>query len=197
MEIDTAPLRENIISMWMHRKRVKPENLWIGVTGVFTSDRMPFIRTVSDIPVKDCNRPMRGQPSKPFSVGQIAIDQDMTLNFYSNPDNSDPNGIFYIDEPGMIGAVIMVDSTDPETFHQVRNLLKTIHVYRQETFPYVIVLNKQNFPGAWSIHDVRHALSASDDEVFIPCNAIDRASVKHVLLTLLGQLLDCADAAEA
>jgi signal recognition particle receptor subunit beta len=85
---------------------------------------------------------------------------------------------------GALGIIILVDSTDPTTFHEARKIIN----FFQSRFPVPMVVgaNKQDLPNAWSPEDVRIALDINEEEGIpvIPISAIDKESVKNALLTL-------------
>jgi signal recognition particle receptor subunit beta len=85
---------------------------------------------------------------------------------------------------GALGIIILVDSTDPTTFHEARKIIN----FFQSRLPVPIVVgaNKQDLPNAWSPEDVRIALDIDEEEGIpvIPVPAIDKESVKNALLTL-------------
>jgi signal recognition particle receptor subunit beta len=88
---------------------------------------------------------------------------------------------------GMLGFIVMVDSTRPETFREARSILETFRAYAPT--PYVVAANKQDKEDAWDLEDMRHALRLDSKVKFLPCVATDKATVKSVLLELLYSIL--------
>ena len=88
---------------------------------------------------------------------------------------------------GMLGFIVMVDSTRPETYREARSILETFRAYAPT--PYVVAANKQDKEDAWEIEDMRHALRLDPKVKLLPCIATDRDSVKKVLLELLYSIL--------
>jgi signal recognition particle receptor subunit beta len=88
---------------------------------------------------------------------------------------------------GMLGFIVMVDSTRPETFREARSILETFRAYAPT--PYVVAANKQDMAEAWDIDDMRHALRLDGKVKLLPCVASDKATVKNVLLELLYSIL--------
>lgn len=86
----------------------------------------------------------------------------------------------------MVGLVVLVDSTDPATFHEARRIINCFEA--RYPAPFVVGCNKQNLKGAWSPDDIRTALDLDDDIKVLPLVAIDKNSVKHILLTLLDEI---------
>ena len=89
---------------------------------------------------------------------------------------------------GMLGFVVVLDSTRPETFREARHILDTFREYAP--VPYVVAVNKQDIKDAWSPEDLRIALKIASDVKIVPCVAVERDSVKRVLLELLYSILE-------
>ena len=95
---------------------------------------------------------------------------------------------------GMLGFIVMVDSTRPETFREARNILETFRAYAPT--PYVVAANKQDSRDAWELADMRIALRLDPKVKFLPCVATDKEAVKKVLLELLYSILEEMDKGE-
>jgi signal recognition particle receptor subunit beta len=87
----------------------------------------------------------------------------------------------------MLGFIVMVDSTRPETFREARSILETFRAYAPT--PYVVAANKQDMQDAWEVADMRHALRLDSKVKLVSCTATDRDSVKAILLELLYGIL--------
>jgi uncharacterized protein len=87
----------------------------------------------------------------------------------------------------MLGFVVMVDSTRPETYREARSILETFRAYAPT--PYVVACNKQDREDAWELDDMRIALRLDPRIKLLPCVATDRETVKNVLLELLYSIL--------
>jgi signal recognition particle receptor subunit beta len=59
--------------------------------------------------------------------------------------------------------------------------------------PFVVAANKQDMEDAWEMEDVRHALRLDANTKLLPCIAIDRKTVKTVLLELLYSIMQEMD----
>jgi len=88
---------------------------------------------------------------------------------------------------GMLGFVVMVDSTKPETFREAKSILETFRAYAPT--PYVVAANKQDRPDAWEVDDLRIALRLDPAIKLLPCVATNKETVKTVLLELLYSIL--------
>jgi signal recognition particle receptor subunit beta len=89
---------------------------------------------------------------------------------------------------GMLGFIVMVDSTRPETFREARSILETFRAYAPT--PFVVAANKQDMEDSWEIEDVRHALRLDKETKLLPCVATERETVKKVILELLYSILE-------
>ena len=88
----------------------------------------------------------------------------------------------------MLGFIVVVDSSRPETFREARSILDTFRGYAST--PYVVAANKQDQEDAWTPEDLRIALKVDSNVKLLPCIAQDRESVKNVLLELLYAVLE-------
>lgn len=88
---------------------------------------------------------------------------------------------------GMLGFIVMVDSTRPETYREARSILETFRAYAPT--PYVVTANKQDMEDSWDLEDMRIALRLDPSIKLLPCNSFDKESVKKVLLELLDSIM--------
>jgi len=166
------------------------------VTGPFNSGKTEFIRSVSEIDVVSTERRITSVAEKSIKdsttvamdFGRITVDDDLVLYLFGTPGQKRFDFMWEILSEGMLGFIVMVDSTRPETFREARSILQTFRAYAPT--PYVVAANKQDKPGAWEPDDMRHALRLDPKIKFLPCIAPDRNSVKGVLLELLYGILD-------
>lgn len=166
------------------------------VTGPFNAGKTEFIRSVSEIDVVSTERKITTTVEKSvkeattvaMDFGRITVDEDLVLYLFGTPGQKRFDFMWEILSEGMLGFVVMVDSTRPETFREARSILETFRAYAPT--PYVVAANKQDKKDAWEITDMRHALRLDPKVKFLPCIATDRASVKSVLLELLYNILE-------
>jgi signal recognition particle receptor subunit beta len=95
----------------------------------------------------------------------------------------------------MLGFIVLVDSTKPETFREAKRILETFEGYAST--PYVVAANKQDHEDAWDPNDMRIILQMNPSVKVLPCVALDKESVKNVLLELLYSILEQLDESEA
>lgn len=173
----------------------------IVVTGPFNAGKTAFIRTVSEIDIVSTERKITAQGERlkdtttvAMDFGRISIDQDLVLYLFGTPGQRRFDFMWEILAEGMLGFVVMVDSSRPETFREARRILETFRSYAPT--PYVVAANKQDRQDAWQVSDLRIALRLDSTIKLLPCVATEKEWVKNVLLALLYRILDELDAGE-
>lgn len=171
------------------------------VTGPFNAGKTEFIRSVSEIDVVSTERKISSDVERvketttvAMDFGRITLDQDLVLYLFGTPGQKRFDFMWEILSEGMLGFVVMIDSTRPETFREARRILETFRAYAAT--PYVVAANKQDLNDAWEIDDMRIALRLSPKVKLLPCVAADKESVKTILLELLYSILAEMDALE-
>jgi len=165
------------------------------VTGPFSAGKTEFIRSVSEIDVVSTERKISSIEEKSvkqattvaMDFGRITVDEDLVLYLFGTPGQKRFDFMWEILSEGMLGFIVMVDSTRPETFREARSILETFRAYAPT--PYVVSANKQDRSDAWDLDDMRHALRLDSKVKLLGCVATDRNTVKNVLLELLYSIL--------
>ena len=164
------------------------------VTGPFSAGKTEFIRSVSEIDVVSTERKISSEAEKvketttvAMDFGRITVDEELVLYLFGTPGQKRFDFMWEILSEGMLGFIVMVDSTRPETFREARSILETFKAYAPT--PYVVAANKQDKPDAWEVEDMRHALRLDHKIKLLSCVAIDKESVKTILLELLYSIL--------
>ena len=165
------------------------------VTGPFSSGKTQFIQTVSEIDVVATERKISSESERiketttvAMDFGRITVDDDLVLYLFGTPGQKRFDFMWEILSEGMLGFVVMVDSSRPETFREARRILETFRAYAPT--PYVVAANKQDLEDAWDPEDMRIALRLSSEVKLLPCIATDKESVKNALLELLYSILE-------
>jgi len=160
------------------------------ITGPFSAGKTEFIRAISEIDVVSTDRritdrtmAVKEETTVAMDFGRITVDDELVLYLFGTPGQKRFDFMWEILSEGMLGFVVMVDSTRSDTFHEALQILHTFQGYSGT--PFVIVANKQDLPDAWPPDDLRIALGLNSDIKVLPCVATDRESVKTVLLELL------------
>lgn len=168
------------------------------VTGPFNAGKTQFIQTVSEIDVVATERKITSRrkvlketTTVAMDFGRITVDEELVLYLFGTPGQKRFDFMWEILSEGMLGFIVMVDSTRPETFREARTILETFRAYAPT--PYVVAASKQDLPDAWDISDMRIALRLDPAIEIIPCVAIEKNSVKNTLLTLLTKIVEELD----
>ncbi|MCZ7551377.1 MAG: ATP/GTP-binding protein [Anaerolineales bacterium] len=171
------------------------------VTGPFNAGKTEFIRSVSEIDVVSTERKISSDTERikdtttvAMDFGRITVDDDLVLYLFGTPGQRRFDFMWEILSEGMLGFVVMVDSTRPETFREARTILETFRAYAPT--PYVVTANKQDCEDAWELDDMRIALRMDSQLKLLPCVATNKESVKNVLLELLYSILAEMEAKE-
>jgi small GTP-binding protein len=164
------------------------------VTGPFNAGKTEFIQTVSEIDVVSTERKISSEAEKvkesttvAMDFGRITVDDTLVLYLFGTPGQKRFDFMWEILSEGMLGFIVMVDSTRPETFREARSILETFRAYAPT--PYIVSANKQDLPDAWDIDDMRIALRLDPAVKLVSCVSIEKESVKQNLLELLTQIL--------
>jgi uncharacterized protein len=164
------------------------------VTGPFNAGKTEFIRSVSEIDVVSTERKISSEAEKvkdmttvAMDFGRITIDDDLVLYLFGTPGQRRFDFMWEILSEGMLGFVVIIDSTRPETFREARTILETFRAYAPT--PYVVAANKQDHGDAWELNDMRIALRLDTRIKLLPCVATEKEAVKNVLLELLYGIL--------
>ncbi len=172
------------------------------ITGPFSSGKTEFIGTISEIDVVSTERKISSSAEKikesttvAMDFGRITVDEDLVLYLFGTPGQRRFDFMWDILSQGMLGFVVMVDSTKPETFREAKRILETFESYAAT--PYVVAANKQDQEDAWDPEDLRIILRLRSDVKILPCVAVEKESVKNVLLELLYSILEQLDAESA
>lgn len=171
------------------------------VTGPFSAGKTEFISAVSEIDVVSTERRISSSAEKiketttvAMDFGRITVDDDLVLYLFGTPGQRRFDFMWEILSEGMLGFIVLVDSTKPETFREAKRILETFESYAST--PYVVAANKQDNNDAWEPEDLRIILRLDSSVKVLPCVALNKESVKNVLLELLYSILEQLDETE-
>jgi small GTP-binding protein len=173
------------------------------VTGPFSAGKTEFISSVSEIDVVSTERKItstaesqvKGATTVAMDFGRITVDDDLVLYLFGTPGQRRFDFMWEILSEGMLGFIVLVDSTKPETFREAKRILETFESYAST--PYVVAANKQDHEDAWDPEDMRIILKMNPSVKVLPCVALDKETVKNVLLELLYSILEQLDESDA
>ncbi len=171
----------------------------IVVTGPFSAGKTTLIRTISEITVlstekdiTDSTRSRKAETTVAMDFGRITIDRDLVLYLFGTPGQDRFDFMWEILGEGMLGYVVLVDSTRPDSLEEAVGILAAFR--KMARVPFVVALNRSQGLEPADEDRVRAVLELADDVPVVPCDATDRESVKSVLLALLYAVVDQIDA---
>jgi uncharacterized protein len=174
----------------------------IVVTGPFAAGKTTLIRTISEITVlstergiTDDTRSRKAETTVAMDFGRITIDRDLVLYLFGTPGQERFDFMWEILGEGMLGYVLLVDASRPETLAEAEHILDAFR--RMARVPFVVALNRPDELGSMAEDHVRSALDLEPHVPVVPCDATDKDSVKNVLLALLYSVLDELEATAA
>jgi small GTP-binding protein len=177
---------------------MQTQTVKIVVTGPFNSGKTELIRSVSEIDVvstekkvSSAGEAVKENTTVAMDFGRITVDDDLVLFLFGTPGQKRFDFMWEILSEGMLGFIVMIDSTRPETFKEARTILETFRAYAPT--PYLVAANKQDLPDAWDVEDIRLALRLDPAIKILPCVARKKDSVKTILLELLYGILEEMD----
>jgi small GTP-binding protein len=174
----------------------------IVVTGPFAAGKTTLIRTISEITVlstergiTDDTRSRKAETTVAMDFGRITIDRDLVLYLFGTPGQERFDFMWEILGEGMLGYVLLVDASRPETFAEAATILAAFR--RMARVPFVVALNRPAEGAAGAEDDLRASLELAPHVPVVECDATDKDSVKNVLLALLYSVLDEIEAMAA
>jgi small GTP-binding protein len=174
----------------------------IVVTGPFAAGKTTLIRTISEITVlstekgiSDETRSTKTDTTVAMDFGRITIDRDLVLYLFGTPGQDRFDFMWEILGEGMLGYVVLVDATRPESLDEAASIVQAFR--KMAHVPFVVGLNRADGLDEDEERRVRETLDLDPDVPVVPCDATDRESVKSVLLALLYAVLETLDSAAA
>lgn len=167
-------------------------NYKIVVTGPFNSGKTEFIKTISDIEVVSTERKIttedrgiKAETTVAMDYGRVKIGDD-TLYLYGTPGQTRFDFMWEILSSEMNAFVVLVDSTDTPSFPEAAELIEQFSGF--VNVPYIIVANKNDLDGSAGLAQVRRGTKAGNDITVMPCVALQKTSVRQVLLQVVELL---------
>lgn len=159
------------------------------ITGPFNSGKTTFISTVSDVNVVSTerritteDRGIKSQTTVAMDYGRAKVDEHI-VHLNGTPGQTRFRFMWEILASEMDAFLVLVDSTDPPSFPEAREIINTFSEIR--AVPYLVVGTKSDQPGAANTIQIRKGTQAPDFVTVIPCNATQKSSVRQVLLQVI------------
>jgi hypothetical protein len=162
------------------------------VTGTFNSGKSQFIKTISDIPVVATeksvtteDRSIKAETTVALDYGRVTLDED-TLYLFGTPGQARFDFMRDILQKEMQAFIVLVDSADPPSFPEAAAIIEQFLGYAN--VPYLVVANKSDLPNAAKLADVQRGSRLGSSVTIMPCNALQKSSVRQVLREVLEML---------
>ncbi len=163
------------------------------VTGPFNSGKTQFVKTGSDIPVIETeknitteDRGIKAQTTVAMDFGRVELGSGDTAHLFGTPGQTRFSFMWEILAKEMQGFIVLVDSTDSPSFPEAAELIRQFSSFVD--VPYLVVANKTDLAEASSIADIRSSIDTSSNIEVVPCVAVDKASVKQVIETIVARI---------
>lgn len=165
------------------------------VTGALASGKSEFIKTISETDVVSTERKstdeaslVKKETTVAMDFGRIVVSNDLVLHLFGTPGQKRFDFMWQMLSQGMLGMVVLVDSTRPDTFRETSRIIEFFTSTQKA--PYIVACNKQDLPDAWAPEDIRFSLRLPENIKIVPCVALDPRQVRSVLLELLYSILE-------
>jgi len=164
-------------------------NYKIVVTGPFNSGKTEFIKTISDIEVVSTERKITTEDRGIKAETTVAMDYgraklgDDTLYLYGTPGQTRFDFMWEILSSEMNAFIVLVDSTDTPSFPEAAELIEQFSGF--VSVPYLVVANKTDLSEAANLTEVRRGTKANSNITVMPCVALQKTSVRQVLLQMI------------
>lgn len=171
------------------------QSVKVVVTGPFNAGKTTFIKTVSEITVLSTERQVSdesgeggGETTVAMDFGRITVSDDIVLYLFGTPGQARFSFMWDTLSEGMLGFVLLVDASAPETMADAREMIDFFT--QRSDVPFVVAANKVDDGDQEALSRVMADLSLSEDVPLLAVDARDRESVKSVLLGLLRRILE-------
>jgi hypothetical protein len=166
----------------------------IVVAGGFGAGKTTFVGSVSEIVpltteamMTDASigiddlaaTPLKATTTVAMDFGRVSLDDDLILYLFGTPGQQ--RFWFMWDDlvRGAIGAVVLADT------RRLADSFAPIDFFEDRGLPYVVGLNGFDGRHPHKVEDVREALDIDPEIPIVLCDARERESVKHTLITLV------------
>jgi uncharacterized protein len=177
------------------RSRRGGRSVKIVVTGPFGAGKTSLIQTISEIDVLSTEKSVtdaangeKRHTTVAMDFGRLSIDDELALYLFGTPGQKRFDFMWEILAEGMLGFVVMVDAEERDSVDQAAEILTFFRDTAE--VPYVVAVNKSDEDPAGAVARARQVLALDEGVRAVACNALDRDSVKVVLLELLYAVLD-------
>jgi signal recognition particle receptor subunit beta len=172
-------------------------NVKIVICGPFASGKTEFIRAISEIDpvsterkVTDSSSLIKGETTVAMDFGRITIDDDLILYLFGTPGQKRFDFMWDILSHNMIGYIILLDTTRPETFSETTDIIRFFS--ERSDVPFIVAASKSDHPQSIPLSTIEKNFHFNGTKV-IGYSSHDKESVKNALLELLYLILERVD----
>lgn len=164
------------------------KTVYLIVTGPFSSGKSTLLWAMSGLlnskPTYNTNS---GYYPNIYEMVVTTINRATKIYRITSPGARRIDSIYKTVPVGSLGIIVIVDSAKPETFREAKSIIWTFRAYGN--LPFIIAVNKQDQPDAWSAEDLRMVFRQDENDTpFVPCVATDPMSAQDVLKTWLSRM---------
>lgn len=171
------------------------QSVKVVITGPFNAGKTTFIKTISEIAVLSTERQVSDtsveagdETTVAMDFGRITVSEDVVLYLFGTPGQERFSFMWETLSEGMLGFVVLVDAENAATFEDAKEILRFFQTLSD--VPYVVAANRADGDDEEVMSHIRSDLALPDQIRLVPCDALDRESVKSVLLTLLFTIVE-------
>ena len=113
----------------------------------------------------------------------LIVDSALDVNLFCSVDASRFDHLLQIPQRDLLGHIVFVDSTDPDTWSEARVMIANCRGYA--LLPTVIAANKQDLSGAYTAEQVGAWIGMGSMMKVLPCVATDQENARNLFLQLL------------
>lgn len=168
------------------------ESAKVVVTGPYNAGKTTFIRTVSEITVLSTERKVSNpsgsgeETTVAMDFGRITVDEEIVLYLFGTPGQERFSFMWETLSEGMLGFIILVDATSQDSVDEGAKILEFFQGLSD--VPYVVAANRSDGDDR-ALADIRGRLGVDESVQILHCNALEKDSVKNILLGLLYGIL--------
>lgn len=169
------------------------------VTGPFNSGKTTFISAISEIDVVATERKTGSGRKKcnttvAMDFGRITFTDGYVLHLYGTPGQDRFDFMWEILSEGMLGYVVLIDGSKPETFAEAEGIAAAFKAMSDK--PFVVAVTRSDRKDCMASDKVRNNIDHISDVDIVRCDARKLADVKDVLLALMERVMQRAEALE-
>lgn len=165
------------------------------VTGPFDAGKTTFISTLAGPNLLTTEQRVSrdashgsGRTTVAMDFGRIAIADELSLALYGTPGQDRFEFMWNILAEGMLGYVLLVDASRPDSLAEARRLRR--HFEHAARVPSVVAINKVTADAERLERQVRTDLELPPEVPVLAADARDRSEVKRVVVAVLTLALE-------